>query len=150
MQLTMYTDYSLRVLAYLALHAERSVTISEVTDFYKISRNHLIKVVHNLAKKGFISTTRGKGGGIKLARPASEINVGAVVRETEPNFHIVECFNAESPNPCTILPICKLRGVLQEATQTFIATLDEYHISDLLRDGPAARAIKEIPIKQVS
>lgn len=96
MQLTLYTDYSLRVLLYLGIHKNEKATINEIADYFKISRNHLVKVVHNLAVCGYIHTVRGKGGGMSLARPAEEINIGDVVRHTEPNFHVVECFNPQT------------------------------------------------------
>ena len=97
MQLTQYTDYSLRVLIYLSQKQQGELaTISEIADFYSISRNHLVKVVHNLATYGFIQTMRGKNGGMCLARPAAEIGIADVVRKTEPNFDIAECFNKES------------------------------------------------------
>ena len=86
MQLTHYTDYSLRVLIYLSLKKQRAATISEIANYYKISRNHLVKIVHNLANLGYIVTTRGKGGGMHLAYPANEINIGEVVRNVEPHF----------------------------------------------------------------
>jgi Rrf2 family nitric oxide-sensitive transcriptional repressor len=132
MQLTQYTDYSLRVLIYLSQkkHGELA-TITEIADFYAISRNHLVKVVHNLAIYGFIQTTRGKNGGMCLARPANEINMGAVVRQTEPNFDIAECFNKEN-NSCVITPICALKSILGEARTNFIQTLDRYTVADAL------------------
>lgn len=133
MQLTLYTDYSLRVLIHLSLQDDKPLTINEIAEFYKISRNHLVKVVHNLAQKGFIHTTRGKGGGIRLARPADTISVGEVVRQTEPNFHIVECFNAAAA-PCAALPVCKLKAILGEATDSFLSVLDGYTIADLLEN----------------
>lgn len=134
MQLTLYTDYSLRVLVYLSLNQDRTATISEIAEFYQISRNHLVKVVHNLSLKKYIISTRGKGGGLRLARQPQLINIGAVVRDTEPNFNIVECFNSEIPSSCSVEPICKLKGILGEATSQFISTLDTYSISDILRN----------------
>ena len=135
MQLTLYTDYSLRVLVYLSINQERSATISEIADFYKISRNHLVKVVHNLSLKNYIISTRGKGGGLRLARKPDQINIGLVVRDTEPNFNIVECFNEESINNCSVEPICKLKGILGQATKQFLNKLDEYAISDILSNN---------------
>ena len=133
MQLTLYTDYSLRVLVYLSLNQERSATISEIADFYQISRNHLVKVVHNLSLKSYIISTRGKGGGLRLARKPQLINIGAVVRDTEPNFNIVECFSDESKNDCSVEPICKLKNILGQASINFLNTLDGYSISDILK-----------------
>jgi len=122
MQLTQYTDYSLRVMAYLA-QADRQCTITEVADFFQISRNHLVKVVHNLSRHGLISSARGKGGGIRLARPAAVISLGDVVRVTEPNFDLVECFNP-AQDCCAVTKACGLKGPLYEAQRAFIAVLD--------------------------
>lgn len=132
MQLTQYTDYSLRVLIYLSQKQEgKLATITEVADFYGISRNHLVKVVHNLSMNGYILTLRGKHGGMKLARPAEEINVGEVVRKTEPNFYIAECFDKKNTS-CVIVPICALKSMLFEARTNFLQTLDRYTIANSL------------------
>jgi Rrf2 family nitric oxide-sensitive transcriptional repressor len=136
MQLTLYTDYSLRVLIYLSLYPEKLVTISEITDFYDISRNHLVKVVHNLSQKGFITSTRGKHGGIKLATAAENILVGQVVRATEPNFDMLACFDEHHDGSCRVLPLCKLKGVIDRATEAFLAGLDEYTLADVLANPP--------------
>lgn len=132
MQLTQYTDYSLRVLIYLSQKKPEELgTISDISEFYGISRNHLVKVVHNLANQGFIHTVRGKHGGMRLARPASEINIGEVVRLTEPNFEMAECFNNVS-NTCVITPVCALKSILKEARNGFFQELDRYTIADAL------------------
>jgi len=140
MQLTLYTDYSLRVLIFLSLNRDRTSTISEIADFYQISRNHLVKVVHNLSQKGYINSTRGKGGGLVLAHDPQNINVGAVVRDTEPNFHIVDCFN-EATTPCSVEPLCKLKGILGSALGEFMQVLDQYKISDMLQNPETGEAI---------
>jgi len=140
MQLTLYTDYSLRVLIYLSLNRERTSTITEIADFYQISRNHLVKVVHNLSQKGYINSSRGKGGGLVLAHDPQTINVGKVVRNTEPNFHIVDCFNDATP-PCSVEPICKLKGILGTAAGQFLNVLDQYTISDMLANPETGEAI---------
>lgn len=132
MQLTLHTDYALRVLIYLRLKGDSLVTISEIADFYQISRNHLVKVVHGLASHGYIRTQRGKGGGMLLARPACEINIGDVVRHAEPNFHVVECFNPQTTH-CPIFAMCSLKGVLDNALREFLAVLDRYTLEDLLK-----------------
>jgi Rrf2 family nitric oxide-sensitive transcriptional repressor len=132
MQLTYYTDYSLRVLMYLAVQPERMINISEIAERYGISRNHLIKVVHNLARGGFIKSYRGKGGGIKLARDPEQINIGAVVRYTEGPLKPVECFDAER-NRCVIANVCALAAIIAEACDNFFATLDRYTLADLLK-----------------
>jgi Rrf2 family nitric oxide-sensitive transcriptional repressor len=133
MQLTLYTDYSLRVLLYLGLKSRRMATITDIAQSYGISRNHLVKVVHNLATQGFIHSTRGRGGGITLARPAAEINIGDVVRHTEVNFDLVECFDRER-NTCPIAVACILKSALYEAQQAFMSVLDRYSLADVLEN----------------
>ncbi len=135
MQLTNFTDYSLRVLMYLAAKGERLATISEVAEAYGISRNHLVKVVHNLALQGFISTLRGQGGGMRLARPPHLIVIGEVVRRTEPAFHL-ECFDPAT-NRCRIDPACNLRHILAGAYGAFLAALDGYTLADAVSDPSA-------------
>lgn len=137
MQLTLHTDYSLRVLVYLAQKGGQQATISEIADFYQISRNHLVKVVHHLAGEGFIHTTRGKHGGMVLARAAELISVGDVVQRMEPNFHIVECFNNNNP-ACMIAPVCALKNVLYKAGREFLAVLDNYSLADAVSAEPEA------------
>ncbi|MBL4852323.1 MAG: Rrf2 family transcriptional regulator [Gammaproteobacteria bacterium] len=129
MQLTQYTDYSLRVLIYLGIHRGRLSTITEISESYQISRNHLVKVVHQLGAQGLIDTVRGKGGGIRLASSPDEINIGDVVRRFE-NLALVECFSAN--DSCVISPSCRLRSVLQEAMRGFMDVLDHYTLKDLL------------------
>lgn len=128
MQLTQYTDYSLRVMAYLA-HATSQSTISEIAEYFGISRNHLVKVVHNLAKHGLIRSTRGKGGGIQLARAADVINLGDIVRVAEPHFDLVECFNPQE-DCCVISKQCGLKGPLYEAQRAFMAVLDRTTLAE--------------------
>lgn len=137
MQLTLYTDYSLRVLLYLAEQPETRATIAEIADFHDISRNHLVKVAHHLAQCGFVLSHRGKNGGLQLARPAKEISVGGVVRQSEPHFHIVECFD-QSSNRCRVTKRCALKHILRRAQQEFLATLDSYRLVDLV--GPSDRS----------
>jgi Rrf2 family transcriptional regulator, nitric oxide-sensitive transcriptional repressor len=132
MQLTYYTDYSFRVLMYLAVNRGRIVNISEIAGRYGISRNHLVKVVHNLARGGFIKSYRGKGGGIELARDPAKINIGEVVRYTEGPLKPVECFDVER-NRCIITNVCGLAQVITEACNNFFATLDRYSLADLLQ-----------------
>jgi Rrf2 family nitric oxide-sensitive transcriptional repressor len=130
MQLTQFTDYSLRVLIYLArMPAPGVATVSDIARHYAVSRNHLVKVVHNLATHGFIQTTRGKGGGMQLARPARMIGVGEVVRVTEPNMNLVECFDPKL-NQCRIVRGCFLKAILHEARRSFMQVLDQYTLAD--------------------
>lgn len=134
MQLTLHTDYALRVLIYLSGQPGKTVTIDEVTDFYNISRNHLVKVVHNLSSKGFIHTSRGKHGGMQLARAPEDISIGDVVRQIEASFNIVECFNSEN-NACRVTPVCKLKFVLQQANESFLNYLDQYSLADAIKSN---------------
>ncbi|HKI61069.1 MAG TPA: Rrf2 family transcriptional regulator [Mariprofundaceae bacterium] len=131
MQLTLYTDYSLRVLMYLASHNDRRVTITEMADAYQISRNHLVKVVHQLSQNGWITTIRGKSGGMHLAFPPEQINIGTVVRQTEPHMNLLECFDKEN-NQCSISPVCHLKRILYQARRAFNEVLDQHSLADAL------------------
>lgn len=144
MQLTLYTDYSLRALLYLGINAGRIGTITDIAQSYGISRNHLVKVVHNLATRGFILTTRGRGGGIKLARSPAKINIGDVVRQTEMNFKLVECFDRVH-NTCPIAAACFLKRALYEAQGAFMAVLDRYTLADVLDNKDWLRSVLKIP-----
>jgi Rrf2 family transcriptional regulator, nitric oxide-sensitive transcriptional repressor len=130
MKLTAFTDYALRVLMYLAARPDSRATIVEIAQAFDIKENHLTKVVHFLGKAGWITTTRGKGGGLRLARPPREIVVGDVVRETEGAAMPAECFS-ESGGNCCISPVCRLAGVLQEAVDAFYLALDGYTLQDV-------------------
>ncbi|HEX8534309.1 MAG TPA: Rrf2 family transcriptional regulator [Allosphingosinicella sp.] len=132
MKLTRYTDYALRVLMHLAARPERLSSIGEIARAYAISQNHLMKVVHDLRKAGYVAAVRGRSGGIRLARPPSEINVGEVVRHTEEGFDLVDC------GSCIIAPACGLTGVLGEALRAFMHTLDRYTLADLVADRTEA------------
>lgn len=132
MRLTVYTDYSLRTLIYLgAKNEDELTTIQEISDAYNISKNHLMKVTHQLGQLGYIETIRGRGGGIRLAKLPKDITIGEVVRQTEEDFHLVECFDPAS-NMCKIAPACQLKGVLAEALQAYLAVLDRYTVEDFL------------------
>jgi Rrf2 family nitric oxide-sensitive transcriptional repressor len=128
MKLTRYTDYALRVLMHVAARPERLSSIGEIARSYAISQNHLMKVVHDLRKTGFLSAVRGRSGGIRLGRPAGEITIGEVVRHTEDGFDLVDC------GACMLAPACGLTGVLNEATAAFLKVLDGYTLADLV-DG---------------
>ena len=130
MRLTSFSDYSLRVLIYLAVNPGRLSTIQGIADAYEISESHLMKVVHQLAKNGMIETVRGKGGGIRLAAHPDQIRIGRVVRDSEGSGPIVECFSAE--NTCKISPNCRLAGVLKQAFDGFYASLDQYTLADMV------------------
>jgi Rrf2 family transcriptional regulator, nitric oxide-sensitive transcriptional repressor len=133
MKLTAFTDYSLRVLIYLAAEPDRRATIAEISRAFDIKENHLTKVVHHLGKRGWIETTRGKGGGLLLAKAAADICIGRVVRDTEGQATPAECFAAE-PSNCAIVSCCRLNGVLGEAVKAFYAVLDRYTLADITRN----------------
>ena len=140
MRLTTFTDYSLRVLIFVAARPATRTTIGEIATSFGISEHHLTKVVHALGKSGFLTNVRGRGGGLTLARPARDINVGAVVRATEGAAQPAECFAPD--NHCTISRLCRLRGVLGEAVDAFYGVLDACTLEDLARNRPAlAQAI---------
>jgi len=130
MQLTRFSDYSLRVLMFLARHPDEQVTIRDIATAHGISENHLMKVVHHLARSGYVKTVRGKGGGVRLASTAAKISIGAVVREVEP-LTPAECFAPGYDGRCRLFPRCALRGALHAAQSAFL------HAQGL--DGPAAR-----------
>ncbi|WP_243356562.1 RrF2 family transcriptional regulator [Bacillus litorisediminis] len=129
MRLTQFSDYSLRVLMYLAATPKDELcSIQQIADAYGISKNHLMKVTHQLGKWGFVETIRGRNGGLRLAKDPKEINIGTVVRHTEEDFHVVECFDS---GMCVLADICRLRGVLGKALQAFFEVLDQYTLADL-------------------
>jgi len=140
MQLTAHTDYALRVLIYLTVHPNQLVTISELAAFFDVSKNHLVKVVHNLGLKGFVRTVRGKGGGICLARPAAQISVGSVVREIEGHFQLAECFDPKKQGNCAIQSQCGLTALLGNAIQQFFNVLDNAVLTDLVLPGAVMRS----------
>lgn len=142
MQLTRFTDYSLRVLMYLGGQFDHLVTIKEIARKHSVSKNHLMKVVHGLATHGYIVTVRGRGGGMRLSRQPEKINLGDVVRDTEENMDIAECFGVDAKS-CTLLPACVLKSVLTEARKNFLATLDLYQLSDLIHMPPEVDVLRQ-------
>lgn len=135
MRLTFYTDYALRVLLYLGTRPNRTVTISEVAEAYGVSKNHLMKVATHLATGGYITATRGNGGGMRLAQKPEDIVIGEVVRHTENDFDLVGCFEAGGPG-CRIESACLLRTSLRKALEAFFRVLDDYTLADLLVTRP--------------
>lgn len=135
MRLTRFTDYSLRVLIYLGLQDGNTVTIREISEAYDISRNHLMKVVSNLTRLGYVAARRGPGGGLALARPARDMNLANIIHDMEGNLNLVECFCPQGA--CVITPVCQLRKVLRQALQAYIKCLQAYTLQDLLRPAPA-------------
>lgn len=136
MRLSEYTDYTLRVLMYCAAHRERLVTIGELAEHHGVSKNHLMKVVNDLAHRGLIETTRGRGGGLRLLMEPGAIRIGDVVRATETDFRLVECFDP-STSLCSLTPSCRLRHVFDDALRAYFKALDGATLADLI-PGPAA------------
>ena len=133
MRLTTMTDYALRLLMYVGQHPERLCTIAEIAQAHRISEAHLMKVTHQLGRRGWIETLRGKGGGMRLAFAPRDINLGEVVRSVEPDFAVVECLAAGSQ--CAITGHCRLTGVLDGALRAFMSHLDGCTLADLLPAG---------------
>jgi Rrf2 family nitric oxide-sensitive transcriptional repressor len=130
MRLTNFSDYALRVLMYAAARGDRLITIDETAKVYGISRTHLMKIVNQLTRAGYLKAVRGRSGGVTLAKRPNKIRLGDVVRITEPDFALVECFGPD--NQCVITTRCRLRRALGEALDAFIATLDRYTLADLI------------------
>ncbi|MCE9569796.1 MAG: Rrf2 family transcriptional regulator [Rhodocyclales bacterium] len=140
MKLTTFSDYTLRVLMYLALSRDRLATVPEIAAAYGISENHLMKVAHQLVRSGVVESVRGKGGGIRLALAPEDVRLGSVVRASEGTAPIVECLSDEVAT-CCIAPACKLSAVLSRAFDALYASLDEYTLADLVRKPRALEAI---------
>ncbi|HYP88154.1 MAG TPA: Rrf2 family transcriptional regulator [Polyangiaceae bacterium] len=136
MQLTLFSDYSLRILLYLATHRESPVPLAQISAAYGISQNHLVKVVQRLIELGLVQSVRGRSGGLCLGREPSAINVAEVVRATEPHLNLVECFDAQT-NTCPIDPACGLKKVLLRARAAFFAELEQQTLADFVPRGPA-------------
>jgi Rrf2 family nitric oxide-sensitive transcriptional repressor len=144
MQLTQFTDYSLRALIYIGLKKNMS-TIKDITEAYSISNNHMIKIIHNLSKLGIIKTTRGKNGGITLAVNPGDINLGVLIAKIEPHFDLVPCFNQEKAN-CCIAPVCKLKNILYEAQSAFLTVLKNYTLADVLHNPSELSSLLRISV----
>lgn len=130
MRLSAFSDYSLRVLMVLGTNTDRLITIAEIARLHGISENHLTKIVHQLGRAGYIETLRGKGGGMRLARAPRQIVLGEVLRQTETDFALVECFGSDSR--CLIEPDCQLKAILAEALSALFRVLDSYTVADIL------------------
>jgi|SRR5690606_21115493 len=143
MRLTTMTDYAMRLLMYVGRHPDRLCTIAEIAQSYGISEPHLMKITHRLAQRGWLETVRGKNGGMRLARPPHEINLGAVVRDTENDLALVECFVAG--NACTLSGHCGLTAIIDGALQQFMQHLDRYSLADILPEpapGPTTATLR--------
>jgi Rrf2 family nitric oxide-sensitive transcriptional repressor len=143
MRLTVYTDYALRMLMYLALRDDGLATIAEIAESYDISKNHLMKVAHQLGVAGYVETVRGRNGGLHLAKPAEAIGLGEIVRLTEPDMAVVPCFKPIDA-PCALRRCCVLRSALQKACFAFVEILDGYTLSDLVQPRARLQALLSI------
>lgn len=140
MRLTAYTDYSLRVLIYLAVSTEERATIREIAQHYSISRNHLMKVVQELSQRGYVIAQRGKNGGLQLQKPPAEIRIGQLVAAMENDMALTECFGDN--NQCILTPACALKPMLAEALEAFLSTLNRYTLEDIVAEPRKAELIK--------
>jgi Rrf2 family nitric oxide-sensitive transcriptional repressor len=143
MRLTQFSDYSLRTLLYLRVHQDRPVPLAEIARAYGISYHHLVKVTGSLVEMGLVAAVRGRAGGFRLAKEPEEINVGAVIRRTEPDFHLVECFD-RTTDRCPITPACKLRSILIEAQRSFLDVLDRYTLADFAANTRHSRQLVQL------
>jgi len=132
MQLSKFTDYSLRVLIYTAAKHPEKTSITELAEAYDISRNHLVKVVNQLANLGFLDTTRGRGGGVLLGQPVGDIVIGDVIEAVEPGFDMAECFRLGESH-CRLTPVCRLKGILNDAKTAFLRELSRYTLADIVQ-----------------
>lgn len=144
MRLTTFTDYCLRVLMYVGTKGDELTTIDEIVSGYDISRGHVMKVVYRLGQLGYLETVRGNRGGMRLSRPPEKINLGAVIRDTEEDLFLVECFVPNAAR-CQIQPSCVLKGVLDKALEAFLEVLDGYTLADLLK--PQRRLAKLLHLR---
>ncbi len=144
MRLTAFTDYCLRALIFVALKDDGLATIDEIAQHHKINRNHLVKVVFRLSQLGYLHTLRGKGGGIRLANDPSKLSVGKLVRQTEPDYALVECFQ-ERDCLCVIEPACVLKGALRAALEAFFEALDGYTLADLIKPSRNLARLLSVP-----
>lgn len=139
MRLTAYTNYALRTLMFCALHPDQLVRIQDVSDAYGISRAHLLKAARQLGQLGYLENVRGRSGGVRLGMAPEAIVVGHVVRHTEGDLDLVECFNADT-NTCPLIGVCKLSRLFETGLRAFLAELDKVTLADLVSDGPALLA----------
>jgi Rrf2 family nitric oxide-sensitive transcriptional repressor len=141
MRLTSFTDYTLRSLMVLGTNRDKLITIQDIADLHGISKNHLTKVIHQLGASGLVETVRGRNGGLRLNREPGEINLGEVVRDSESDFYIAECFGSE-PGHCAYLHNCALKGKLGAATEAFLKVLDGVTLADILPSAPGEKPIQ--------
>lgn len=136
MKLSTFSDYTLRVLMFLATERHRLATIPEIAAAYEVSENHLMKVVHQLVRQGVVESVRGRGGGIRLARDPGAIMLGQIVRSSEGSGPIVECLSGQ-PVTCKIAPVCRLTAILARSFEALYSELDQYTLADLVPESGA-------------
>ncbi len=147
MRLAEYTDYTLRVLMYCAARPERLVTISELAEQHDLSRNHLTKIVTDLGRQGLLETTRGRGGGLRLGRDPARIRIGDVVRASETDFRLVECFDPQTSR-CTLTPSCRLKGVFDAALRAYFKELDGVTLADIVEPSSAPASGRTVSLRR--
>jgi Rrf2 family transcriptional regulator, nitric oxide-sensitive transcriptional repressor len=140
MKMTAHTDYALRMLIHLAVFRGRPCTVNDVAETFGLSRNHLLKVAYNLRKMGLLHASRGRSGGISLATPAGDINIGSVIRGMEEDFSVVECLQRDG-GTCLISPACRLKAIAAEALEAYLRVFDSYTLADLVRNEAALAAL---------
>ncbi|HTG73968.1 MAG TPA: Rrf2 family transcriptional regulator [Terriglobia bacterium] len=146
MQLTLHADYAFRVLLYLGSQPPGHVAATkDISQSYGISKHHLVRVVQTLSEHGYVAVNPGRAGGVSLAREANQIKLGDVMRNTETNLQVVECFDMRT-NTCPIVPVCQLKPVLSEALDAFLAVLDRYTLADLLNPRRRTSLVKLLAI----
>ena len=138
MRLASFTDYSIRVLIYLGIKGDELATVSEISKKYDISKNHLVKVAHNLSKMGLIHSFKGKGGGIRLAQGPESMNIGKIIQDLEKDVVLVECFGINGQ--CKLNPVCKLKAALSVATRSFYKSLESYTLADMIKNKTALKS----------
>jgi Rrf2 family nitric oxide-sensitive transcriptional repressor len=148
MRLSDYTDYTLRVLMYCATHADRLVTISELAAHHRVSKNHLMKIVNDLARRGVLETVRGRGGGLRLLVDPATLRIGDVIRATETDFRLVECFDPAT-NLCILNPACRLKKAFQSAIKAYMQELDAVTLADvaLVKASPRSRGPDQFEVR---
>ncbi len=146
MKLTSYTDYALRTLMHLAANRDRLVTIQDIADLHGIAKNHLTKVVHQLGMLGLVETVRGRNGGLKLGRNPADINIGEVVRATETDFYMAECFDPAN-TCCAYSSACTLKGVLGDATAAYLAVLDSVTLDGIIKSSGGRGGATTKPVR---
>lgn len=144
MRLADYIDYTLRVLMYCAANPDRQVTIAELAEQHGVSKNHLMKIVNDLARQGVLETTRGRGGGLRLLRATTDIRIGDVVRSSETDFRLVECFDPRT-NTCSLTPSCRLKGVFRAALEAYFKELDAFTLADIAGPVPSVNGTDTAP-----